>query len=264
MNTDTIKSNGLLKLVFLSAIVALLTYSYTTYQDVNNRFGPTTIDVQGEGEVLAKPDIGNFSFSVRAEGADAAEAQEKSAEATNAILEFLKSEGVEEKDIKTQYYNLNPKYTYEARVCPAGGFCPPGERIIDGYEVNQSVSVKVRDLDNAGNLITGAGERGATNISSLNFTIDDTDVLEEQARAAAIVDARKKADKLAADLGMRVVKVIGFHEQGGYGGYYPMMETRAMSMDMDGAFAEEAAIAPELPTGENTIRKTVSIVFEIR
>lgn len=227
----------------------------------NNPYERVVIDVAGEGEVLAKPDIGNFSFSVRAEGEDAAVAQERSAEAINAILAYLKDNGVEEKDIKTQYYNLNPKYRYEERICVSIGYCPPGERVIDGYEVTQSVSVKVRNLDDAGKLISGVGDLGATNISGLNFTIDDTDVLEQEAREAAIADAKEKAERLAADLGMKVGDIVAFYDD--HGGYYPEpYMARAVSMDM--AYEEEAITVPELPTGENTIRKSVTISFRLK
>ncbi len=248
-------------LVMVCAALALFAQAQSTWTRIDSPYGPTTINVRGEGEVLAKPDIGQFSFSVRAEGEDASTAQNMSAEAINTILEFLKNEGVAENDIKTEYYNLNPKYRYEERVCPMGSFCPPGEQIIDGYEVSQSVSVKVRDLDKGPNLIAGAGERGATNISGLNFTIDDESALQAEARAKAIADAKEKAEKLAADLDMRVVKVVGFYEEQvyGYGGEYAV-DNRMMAMDV----AEEAMVAPQMPVGENTIRETVNITFEIK
>lgn len=249
-------------LVLASLIVALLAFANNSLQESKYRFGgPTTIDVRGEGEVLAKPDIGSFSFSVLSEGENASEAQEKSAEAINAILAFLAEQGVEEKDIKTQYYNLNPKYTYEDRVCPFGNYCPPSEPVIVGYEVSQSVMVKVRDLEAAGALISGAGERGATNISSLQFTIDDQSTLEAEARALAIADAKAKAEVLAADLGLKIVRIAGFYEESGYGGYYP--EAYAMASDM-GMGGEKAMVTPSMPTGENTIQKNVNIVFEVR
>ncbi len=249
--------------VLVMAVLALAAYAQATWDLVGQgQYGPTTISVQGEGEVLAKPDIGTFSFSVRAEGVDAAAAQEASAEDTNAILAFLDSEGVEEKDVKTQNYNLNPKYRYEERVCVSGSFCPPGERVIDGYEVNQSVTVKVRDLDAAGDLISGVGERGATNISSLQFTIDDESTLEAEARAKAIADAKTKAKLLAKDLDVKLVKIAGFYEEnGGFGGEMYFAESRTMNLEMA---MDEAKFSPELPTGENMIRRVVNITYEVK
>src|SRR5690606_4534245 len=108
------------------------------------QYGLTTISVRGEGEVMARPDIGTFSFSVMAEGADATAAQNDSATKINAITDHLKGAGIEERDIKTSSYNLNPKYRYETRPCPVNTYCPPGNPVIDGYEVSQTITVKVR------------------------------------------------------------------------------------------------------------------------
>ena len=152
MDSQSFLSKGyvqaLLTLILLGVVVALGAYANLTFKQARGAYtGDTTISVSGSGEVLAKPDIGQFSFAVRAEGETATEAQEKSAEAINTILGYLEDAGVAEKDIKTQYYNLNPKYRYEERICAANTYCPPGEPIIDGYEVSQNVSVKVRDLE---------------------------------------------------------------------------------------------------------------------
>jgi uncharacterized protein YggE len=252
----------LMSFIFIGVVAALAAYTQLTLKEARGvSTGETTISVSGEGEVLAVPDIGQFSFAVRAEGADAVEAQEASAEAINAILAYLNEAGVTQTDIKTQNYNLNPKYTYEERSCVSDGYCPPGERVIDGYEVYQNVSVKVRDLDNAGTLISGAGERGATNISSLQFTIDDESALQAEAREKAIADAKEKAEVLASDLGMRLDRIVGFQEGGGNN--YAMMERATMAMDSEEGFGGKM-IAPSLPVGENEIRSNVTITYQLK
>lgn len=252
---------ALLALVLVGVVAALAAYVHLTLREAAYMHsGPTMISVRGEGEVLAKPDIGRFTFAVVSEAADAASAQQQSASAANDIIAYLEGLGVNADDIKTTAYNLNPQYRYESRNCVVGQSCPPGERILDGYEVNQTLSVKVRDLDMAGDLIAGVGERGATNISGLQFTIDDESELAAQARAAAIADAQEKADQLVADLGVRIVRMTGFYEEYmypqpyGYGG--DMMERSMMSADDGGA--------PSLPTGENEITRTVNITYEVR
>lgn len=256
-------TRALLSLLFIAGIVALVSYANLTLREAQTlNMGPTTIQIMGEGEVLAKPDIGTFSFAVQAEGNTATEAQTDSAEAMNAILAYLEAEGVKEDDVKTQNYNLNQKYRYEERVCVSNNYCPPGERVEDGFEVYQNVTVKVRDLENAGMLIAGVGERGATNVSSLQFTVDDESELKAQARAEAIVDAKGKARVLADDLDMKLGRVVNFYENEGY---YPSpyyAETKAMGMG--GEMMDEASVAPNLPTGENTIRSQVTIVYELK
>jgi len=249
----------LLTIVLIGIIVALASYAYYTLKQSEGVYtGAAVITVQGEGEVLARPDIGEFSFSVLAEGKTAAEAQAKSAESLNAALSYLKEAGVEEKDIKTANYYLNPKYRYEQTVCTFS-YCPPSNPVIDGYEVSQTVTVKVRDLDKSGELISGVGDKGATNISGLSFTIDDETALKAEARAKAIADAKENADKLAKDLGVRIVRMTGYWEDQGY--YQPMYSRDYGGADM--AMSEGAA-SPQMPIGENEIRSTISITYEVR
>lgn len=244
-------------------IVALGAYTYYTVKQAKYMYsGPTTISITGTGEALATPDIATFSFSVEAKEVDASVAQTKAAETMNALLAYLKEAGVEEKDVKTEYYNLTPRYEYPEVVCMEWGYCPPrnDEPKLIGYQVNQSVSVKVRDTKKAGEIISGIGEKGATNVSGLSFTIDDEDKLKAEAREKAIVDAREKANVLADNLGVRIVRMNGYwEEESGY----PMY-----GMGGGMAYAEDSAmmksVAPELPTGENTITVKVNITYEIR
>ncbi len=250
----------LLALVLVGVVAALAAYTYATLESDTSQYGPATISVTGEGEVLAVPDIGQFTFSVRAEGADANEAQQKSAESINAIISYLTDNGVAEKDIKTQNYNLNPKYRYEERVCVSGSFCPPGNPVLDGFEVSQSVAVKVRDIDNSGALISGVGERGATNISSLQFTIDDEDALQAEARAVAIADAKAKAKVLAKDLGVELDSIMGYWEDNG--GFDGEMYARSEVMSFNSAMG--GAPSPALPTGENKIVSRVNVTYMIK
>lgn len=248
--------------VGIAAIVALGAYTALALKQAKYMHtGPVTVSVVGEGEVFAKPDIATFTFSVRAEGDDATAAQEQSATAMNEILGYLEEAGIEEKDIRTQYYNLNPRYEYTQSICTREGYCPPGERVLRGYEVNQSVQVKVRDTATAGELISGVGSRGATDVSGLSFTIDDEESLKAEAREAAIANAKEKADALADDLGVRIVRIANFWEEQGYPqpyGYGGDMMERAAVND-DGAMS-----APSVPTGENTITSRVNIVYEVK
>lgn len=252
---------SLLTLILISALAALASYTYYTMRLAKGVYtGETTITVQGEGKITARPDVGMFNFAVNAEGEDASMAQASANEAIDSIVNYLKEEGVEEADIDTANYNLNPTYHYEERVCLGGSYCPPGERILDGYEVYQSVTVKVRDLEKAGTLISGVGERGATNISQLQFTIDDESSLKAEARQEAIANAREKAEILAADLDMKLSKIVGFYEENngrpvyGYGG----MEERAMAMS-------DSAVEPAvLPAGEDEITSFVNITYQLK
>lgn len=254
----------ILAFVGIAAIIALLSYSYTAITELKYVFsGPAIISVAGEGEVFAAPDIATFSFTVEARADDAISAQNEVASKMDAIRTYLSEAGVEERDIKTQYFNLSPRYEYPETTCNEFGFCPPrGEPTIIGYQVSQSVSVKVRDTEKAGEILSAIGDHGAMNVSGLSFTIDDEDSLKAEARKLAIEDAKEKAEILAENLDARLVRMTGFWEENygyplpyGYGGD----DMRAYDK------AESALSQPaSLPTGENKVTVRVNISYEIR
>lgn len=252
----------------LGVLLCILVFITITQTMQLTQFEPNyaSINVEGVAEVNAVPDIGVFSFTVEAESEDVATAQEESGETINEIMTYLKTEGgVEEKDIKTTGYNTYPRYEWEQRLCIQGN-CD-NERVLRGYVVTQSVTVKVRDTEKAGELIAGVGSRGATNLSGLNFEVDDLEAKKEEARLLAIADAKAKADRLADELGVRLGDIMSFYDNGG-DGYYPMpmyAETRAMGGDMMMDMAvEEASFAPEISVGEDTIVARVTITYEIK
>lgn len=218
-----------------------------------------TITVTGMGEVFAVPDTATFTVSVHEEAETVTFAQDEATKKINNIITYLKEAGIEEKDIKTVSYTVNPKYQWENTTC-RDGYCPPGKQTLIGFEVYQSISVKVKDTKKAGELLSGVGSRGASDVSGLSFTIEDEDQLKAEARSLAIVEAQEKAEALAEELGVEVVRVVGFYEESG--GYPPPY---AYGMGGDVAVRAEAAmVAPELPAGENKITSNVNITYEIR
>lgn len=249
----------LITLALVGTVVALGAYAYVTVKQQSQWGGPTTINVSGKGEVMVKPDIAQFSFSVKGDGVDAAAAQAKSAEAINVVMGYLKENSIDEKDIKTEGYNLTPKYTYDSKPCLFGSYCPPSEPKQEGFEVYQSISVKVRDTKKAGELLSGIGAKGATDISGLNFTVDNDEAVKTEARKLAIADAKAQAEVLAESLGVKIVKMISYYEDtpatAMYGGGM---------MDMAMSAKAEMAPAPEIPTGENMTTSNVTITYEVK
>lgn len=243
------------------AIIALAAYTYHTLKSARYIYsGPTSITVTGEGEVFATPNVASFSFTVNARETEATAAQNKASETMAAVLAYLEEAGVEEKDVKTDYYNLSPRYEYPQTVCTVYG-CPPAQegRLI-GYEVSQSVTVKVRDTEKAGEIISQVGSKGAQNVSSISFTIDDEDALMDEARQKAIENAKKKAEMLADSLGARIVRMNGYWEESPSPYYYG----KGGGVAMDMAVSAVAPRAAELPLGESTITSRVNISYEIR
>jgi uncharacterized protein YggE len=212
-----------------------------------------TITVSGKGEIVVKPDIAMVSFGVSAENADVSKAQSESAEKINKILAFLKDKGVEEKDIKTTNYNIYPRYDYVKSAMDYYG----GKQVLAGYVVSQSLEVKIRKIEDAGAIIGGVGQFGVTDVSGLSFTLDEIDEKNDEARDAAIKDAREQAKVLARSLGVRLGDITSFSENGNYPRYYAVEKAVTMSAAAD-------SVAPAIPAGENKITSGVTITYEIK
>ncbi|HEV7702422.1 MAG TPA: SIMPL domain-containing protein [Candidatus Paceibacterota bacterium] len=237
----------------------------------------SVISFDGKGEVSAKPDLATISFSIIDNEKDVKTAQDKVTAKESAAISFLAASGIDKKDIKTEAYNSYPKYDYQNSICPpvpmmmikttdvSGGsaaspyYCPPGKQVLTGYEVSENISVKVRDLAKAGDIIKGLGGIGISNISGPNFSIENEEGLKAEARKMAIDEAKKKAEVLVRDLGVHLVRIVNFSENGNNPMYYAVE-----MMAKDSIASSQVAPSPELPTGENKITSNVSITYEIR
>jgi uncharacterized protein YggE len=222
------------------------------------------VTVSGTGDVFAVPNIANISVSINETGKTQSEAQSKATEKEAAILKYLKSVDIEDKDIKTVSYSVNPQYDYNTpaigRPCPAiyPSNCPPvSNPAIVGYEAVETISVKVRDTSKSGDVVAGLGKAGAKNINGPSLENDDEDALRDQARAKAISNAKAKAADLAKQLGVRLGKLVSFNESGN--GYVtPMYAKAGMGVSAD------AESTPSIPKGQNKISDTVTLTYEIR
>jgi uncharacterized protein YggE len=172
----------------------------------------STIVVSGTGVAFATPDIATFSFSVSADAKAVADAQSAVNSKIDAVLASLKGLGIDDKDIQTTNYNIYPKYTYAPTVCSQSypSYCPPTKQVPDGFTATQTITVKVRKTENAGQALGLAGEKGATDISGLNFTVDDPNAVNNEARDKAVTEAKTKAEALAKSLGVRLGRVVDF------------------------------------------------------
>ena len=223
-----------------------------------------TIAVSGEGKAVAIPDIAEISFSITNEAKDVAAARKLVDDKMKTIQGFIEQSGVEKKDIKTTGYNVNPKYEWkQENIIPCNQFgCPPtsGHQVLLGYEVTQSVDVKIHKIENAGLILGGISDKGATNVSGLTFKVDDEDGVKEEARNEAITKAKLKATKLAAELGVTLVRITAFNE----GGNYPIYDQARGGMLEKTMTASIAPTPASIPVGENTYTSNVTIVYEVR
>src|SRR3989338_6162121 len=206
-----------------------------------------TISVSGEGRVLAKPDVGVVNLSVVAGSLDMSAAQDEATRQINNVVDFVKNSGVEEKDIKTTSYNISTLYDY-----------PKGRREFGGYEVRQTVEVKIRDLKKVSAILGGVTDFGAIEVGNLNFLVDDDEALKHEARAKAIADAKAKAFILAKTLGVKFGDIVSFSEFVGPVPFYGYVAGLGAGGDF------EKSAVPSMPTGENEIVSNVNISFELK
>lgn len=217
----------------------------------------STITVSADGEVTAVPDIAVLSFTSSKDASTSKEAQNALNKEVSSVLEYLKKQNIAEKDIKSEYGGVTPKYAQNQIYCITVP-CPQGEVKIVGYTATQSINVKVRAVDTANDVRSGLSDLGVKNIYGPTFSIDNEDNLKDSARSKAITNAKIKAETLAKELGVKLGSVVSFSENGG--GYPMMYAEGAMMMKAD----VSSAPAPILPKGENKVISNVTITYEIK
>jgi len=244
------------------AILALFLLAQTmnTVGNLSRPANPATdtITVQGDGQATLPPDVARVSFTVENTAVAVADAQAATTKQANAALDFVKGQGIAEKDVKTLSYNISPQYSYP-NPCPLGAMCPSygGTPKITGYQVSETIQVTMRDLTKVGALLGGLGKLSVQNVSGPAFALDDSSAGYDAARADAITKAKTQAKLLAKQLGVRLGKIVNFSESSGNYAY------PSYSLGM-GATDTKSASSPIVPAGENTYNASVSITYEIR
>ncbi len=230
-------------------------------QGVSRPEFPRQISVSGEGRVLIRPDVALFTAGVTTQAAAVAEAQLENTRRSNAMVAFLKQNGVEERDLKTIQYAITPQYRQQIFEPCVSFPCPRDEPAeIAGYLVQSTVEVRVRDLEDIDELLSGVVKNGANEVGSIRFTIDDEDAVLADARELAIRDARAKAVVLTRDLGVKLGNIVAFFEQGSG---YPIYG-RAAGFGGDNALELEAAPVPKIEPGEQEVTSIVNVTYEFR
>ena len=207
-----------------------------------------TITVAGEGKISVAPDIATVSFAVVSQGTNPELIQQANTEKINKAIALVKAQGVTQKDITTTGYNLYPRYRYDK---------DNGESSISGYELNQTVTLKIRDLTKVSVILAGLPGAGVNNISSLTFSVDDPELMKRQAREEAFADAYSKARSMAKQNGVQIARVISFSESGDN---YPIFYRDAVM----GKGGGEGAPMPTIEPGSQDLTSRVSVTYEIR
>ena len=201
--------------------------------------------VVGEGKVEVTPDTAYVDAGITVDKASSvAEAQKRINETNNKIINSLREIGIEKADIKTSNYSLNPNYKYENN-----------ENRVDGYNGNVTVEIKVRDPQMASKVIETVTTAGANQIQGSRFVVDKPELYREEARNAAIKNAKEQAEKMAKNLGIKLGKVVNIVESS------PGQSTPISY----GKFAEGlggGGGGPVIEQGSQTLTSVVTLYFE--
>ena len=207
------------------------------------------IAVRGEGQATAAPDVATLNLTVLRVADTARAALDQSNEAATAVLEAMDAFAVEPRDRQTSGFTIIPQYRYENRE--DGTSVPPQ---IVGYEARNSLTVRVRDLAQIGEILDRAVSLGVNQGGDIAFGVEDPTALRNDARRQAVERARDSAEAIAQAAGVTLGRVVRVSDlvEGGVG--LPVPQMRAMAAD--------TASVP-IATGESEVSAHVLVVFAI-
>jgi len=204
-----------------------------------------TISVAGTGIVKIAPDVADFSAGVNVTKTTVREARAAAAVQMTAVIAAIKKAGVADADIQTSGVSVDAVYDYTNSNKPR----------ITGYQVSNTVTATVRDLDKVSDVVDGAMNAGANQLNGITFRVNDPAAAEAQARDAAVKDAKAKADALATAAGVSITGVQTITESSATVPQ-PMVLRAAAPAAADG-------VATPIQAGTNEVSISVSIVYLI-
>jgi uncharacterized protein len=211
---------------------------------------PGRISIVGEGKAAAAPDTAIFDVGVVTIAETAQAALEQNTKSITALLAALKAAGIEGRDLATSGFTVQPRFVYPQ---PEPGKQPEQPKL-EGYEVRNSVTAKVRDLSRLGTILDAAVQHGANQIGTISFEIQNKDALLDKARQDAIADARRKAEKAAQAAGLKLGRVLSLSE---------IVQHTPHPMAGDAtSFRAAGALVPVEP-GEQSLGAHVEMTWEI-
>ena len=206
---------------------------------------PTLLTVNAEGRTTRTPDIAEVSGGVLTVAPTAAEAMSENAARMNAVVAAVRKAGIADRDIQTTGLSLQPQYKYADNQPP----------VLTGYQANNTVSLRIRRIADAGKLLDTLVGVGANQIAGPNFKVDAAEAALDESRLAAVKTARTRAELYARAAGLRIKRIASISESAGIepGPRPVMMMARAKSDD------EASPVAP----GEVALTVNVTMTFDL-
>ncbi len=207
---------------------------------------PPRITVTGTGTVKARPDMAVITLGVASRGQTAAAALQANSRAVAAVLSRLKAAGIAPGDLQTSGLSLAPVWDQRMNATPS-----EAPRII-GYQVRNTITVRVRALQSLGQILDAVVQEGANTFSGLRLSVSDPAPLADAARESAVRDAIRKARGMAAAAGLRLGPVIAIREA-----------AAAVPRPVAMRSMEAAADAVPVEAGEVSVRASVTVEFAL-
>jgi uncharacterized protein YggE len=234
---------------FLAAMMASAAMATPVMADAQTlQMAGTRLDVTARGEVRRVPDVAVISAGVVTQSTDAGTAMSDNAARIARVVAALKKAGIADKDIATSSISLSPQYRYNNNEPP----------VITGYQANNQLTIRFRDIGKSGAIIDALVKEGANQVNGPSMEIDKPEAALDEARIMATKAARARADLYASALGLKVKRVVSLSEQDS-GSPQPVPMMFARSVAADAGAAKTAVMA-----GEQGIGVTVSVVFELQ
>lgn len=211
-----------------------------------------SVVVSGTGKVRVRPDTANINVGVVSVAPTAAAALSKNTESMNALMKALTSNGIEDRDVQTSQFNVNPEYRHPDPRNPEEQYSQPK---ITGYRVSNEVFIKVRNIKNLGKILDNVITAGANQVNGISFSVGEPEPVLDTARKNAVLEAKRKAEIYANASGIKLGRVLFVNESSAH---YPQPVPMAA---MRGGFAEASSVP--ISAGEQELTATVSVGFAI-
>jgi hypothetical protein len=207
------------------------------------------VAVQGQGKIEAVPDQVRLWLEVSEQGSRVDQVTQEVRRKIDAVLKAVKAQGVAEKDLQTQAYQVSPQMEWKN-----------GKSTRVGYSASNRVEVTIRDLKKTGATLSAALDAGANNVNGPQFSFENPQALERKALDLAMEDARAKAALLAQAAGASLGEVLTIDE----GNLTPPVPRPFYARALMAGAAAQAAQPEPIEQGQETVQATVHVTFALK
>ncbi|WIF95407.1 SIMPL domain-containing protein [Caminicella sporogenes] len=178
------------------------------------------LELEGKGTVKVKPDVATVTLGVITENEELEVAKIENSRKVERVLEVLKEMGIDDDDLQTETFSIEPQYDYEG-----------GKKVFRGFKVTNKLTITIRNLEKIGEIIDTAVDSGANIVESIKFSIAQPDTYYNEALNLAILNTIEKARSIEHTLKVKVNMIPIKITEESYGYAYPVERTYMEAVD---------------------------------